>query len=108
MYEWPCGVCVWPVSSMHSVAPGSESHFRVVVVSESFAGQSLLARHRSVHTALAVELQSAVHALSVTARTPQQWQQSEGAVSQSPACMGGKKAEAEAAARQHSAAQHNS
>ena len=79
---------------MHSVPTGSESHFKVVLVSESFAGQSLISRHRSVHAVLAAELASGVHALSITARTPQQWTQSGGTVSQSPACMGGMKAEA--------------
>ena len=78
---------------------GSETHFQVVIVSEAFEGVSLLNRHRSVHSALSVELQSGVHALSVSARTPQQWQHSEGAVSKSPNCMGGMKAEAAEATR---------
>ena len=84
---------------MHSVPSGSETHFKVTVVSDSFDGQTLINRHRAVHTALAAELKSGVHALSVTARTPQQWQQSGGVVSQSPACLGGMKAEAAAAER---------
>ena len=76
-------LCAPRVSSMHSVPLGSETHFAVVVVSEQFEGVSLLNRHRSVHTVLSDELRSGVHALSVSARTPTQWQQSGGAVSKS-------------------------
>jgi BolA family transcriptional regulator, general stress-responsive regulator len=49
---------------------GGETHFRVVIVSAAFAGQGRIARHRAVHDALAEELAGGVHALSVTARTP--------------------------------------
>ena len=89
-------------SSMHSVPPGSETHFKVVVVSPHFDGQPLLQRHRAVNGALAPQFQRGLHALSIVARTPQQWQQSGGAVSQSPPCVGGMKAEAEAKQRQQS------
>ena len=95
----PQHLAVLNESSMHSVPPGSETHFSVVVVSDAFDGVSLIQRHRAVHSALSTELSSGVHALSVTARTPAQWQQSGGSVSKSPACVGGMKAEAEAAAR---------
>ena len=52
-------------SHMHRVEPGSESHFKVVIVSEQFAGQRLLARHRQVNAVLADELAGAVHALAL-------------------------------------------
>ena len=42
-------------SYMHRVAPGSESHFKVVVVSQAFEGQRLLGRHRQVNGVLAEE-----------------------------------------------------
>jgi stress-induced morphogen len=79
-------------SHMHSVPPGSESHFRVTVVSEKFEGMPILARHRAVNTALALELKSGIHALSITARTPQQWA-IDSAVGKSPPCLGGSKHE---------------
>ena len=47
-------------SSGHNVPAGSESHFKVVVVSERFAGQAPLERHRLVNTALADELAGCV------------------------------------------------
>jgi len=75
-------------SYMHSVPKGSETHFKVVVVSDSFVNKGLLDRHRMVNTTLADELTNGVHALSIVAKTPEQWQQTP-AVSPSPACMGG-------------------
>ncbi|XP_062394783.1 bolA-like protein 1 [Sardina pilchardus] len=77
-------------SHMHAVPPGSESHFRVLVVSERFDGLSLLQRHRLVNEALRDELSSRVHALAIQAKTPQQWGINP-ALAKSPACMGGSK-----------------
>ena len=36
-------------SYMHNVPRGSETHFKVMVVSEAFAGLNRLARHRAVN-----------------------------------------------------------
>ena len=77
-------------SSMHSVPPGSETHFRVVVVSDAFEGKSLVERHRLIYEALAPEMRSGVHALTITARTPSEWAKS-AAVAASPPCLGGSK-----------------
>ncbi len=49
---------------------GGETHFRVVIVSEQFAGKSRVDRHRLVNTLLATELADRVHALAITARSP--------------------------------------
>jgi BolA family transcriptional regulator, general stress-responsive regulator len=50
---------------------GGESHFRVKVVSQSFAGKSLLERHRKVNEVLADELKpDGVHALAIEAHAP--------------------------------------
>jgi BolA protein len=49
---------------------GGESHFTVEIVSEAFAGQSRVARHRLVNQALAEELAGPVHALVIRARAP--------------------------------------
>jgi stress-induced morphogen len=57
----------------HGSSPGTgESHFSVVVVSPVFAGKSRLERHRMVNSALAEELAGPVHALAVTALTPEE------------------------------------
>ncbi|XP_046613683.1 DNA-binding transcriptional regulator BolA isoform X1 [Neodiprion virginianus] len=76
-------------SYMHNVPKGSETHFKVVVVSEKFAGQPLIKRHRMVNELLRNELQTSVHALSIVAKTPEQWQESSKLVEPSPACRGG-------------------
>jgi BolA protein len=51
--------------------PGGETHFRVEIVSQAFAGLSRLERQRLVYGILADELAGPVHALSVHARPPQ-------------------------------------
>ena len=49
---------------------GGETHFRVDIVSQAFAGKSRLERHRLVNGALAQELADGVHALAIAARVP--------------------------------------
>ena len=49
---------------------GGETHFRVDIVSQAFAGKSRLERHRLVNGALAQELAESVHALAIAARAP--------------------------------------
>ncbi|XP_046891662.1 bolA-like protein 1 [Hypomesus transpacificus] len=75
-------------SHMHAVPSGSESHFRVLVVSPRFDGLSLIQRHRLVNEALSEELRTCVHALAIQAKTPQQWG-SNPSLAKSPPCMGG-------------------
>lgn len=50
--------------------PGGETHFRVEIVADRFAGLGRLARHRLVNDALAEELAGRVHALSIQAKSP--------------------------------------
>ena len=73
-------------SHMHRVEPGSESHFKVVIVSEQLAGQRLLARHRQVNAVLADELAGAIHALALHTYTEQEWLQREQAP-KTPSCV---------------------
>ena len=77
-------------SHMHNVPPGSESHFKVIAVSDEFAGLMLIARHRLINKALAEELQGSIHALSLHTMTPEEWSEN-GKTSESPPCMGGGK-----------------
>lgn len=84
-------------SSKHSVPAGSESHFKVFIVADAFAGLPLLARHRAVNAAVAAGGELPVHALSISAKTPSEW--AGGAKLQTtPACLGGAAAERAAAA----------
>ncbi len=57
----------------HSGArPGGETHFSVLCVAETFAGQSRVARSRAVHELLAGELANGLHALALNLRTPEE------------------------------------
>jgi len=87
----PTALEVHNESDQHSVPRGSETHFRVVVVSEVFAGKPLVARHKLVYEVLAAELSSGVHALTITSRTPEEWAASPASLV-SPPCLGGSKA----------------
>ena len=49
---------------------GGESHFRVSLVSVDFEGQTRIARHRAVHTALGNDLLGEIHALALELSTP--------------------------------------
>lgn len=79
-------------SHMHNVPPGSESHFKVVIASESFEGKSLVMRHRLVYDALGQNIMGAIHALAITSKTPAEWDKDPVAL-KSPPCLGGSKAD---------------
>ncbi|GAM26495.1 hypothetical protein SAMD00019534_096700, partial [Acytostelium subglobosum LB1] len=79
-------------SYMHSVPKDSETHFKVVVVSDKFVGKSLLEQHRMVQDTLQEQLSGGVHALSIKTSTPASWAKNS-TVPQSPACLGGMKKE---------------
>ena len=49
---------------------GGETHYRVAIVSEAFAGKSRVARHRLVYDQLDEEFAAGLHALAVRASTP--------------------------------------
>jgi len=77
-------------SSGHNVAPGSETHFRLLIVSSVFEGLSAVKRQQHIYQLLADELAGEVHALSMQTLTPEQWQQDQ-TLTQSPPCLGGEK-----------------
>ncbi len=81
-------------SHMHSVPPGSESHFKLVIVSDRFEGVSRVKRHQTVNAILEKEISEDIHALSMETLTPGEWQARQGRTLDSPACLGGGKAEA--------------
>lgn len=78
-------------SHMHSVPPGSESHFKLIIVSGAFDGLRLVGRHQLINAALKDELAGPVHALSMETLTPAEWTERGGKVLSSPACHGGSK-----------------
>ena len=80
-------------SHMHSVPANSETHFRVVIVSDAFDGKRKVARHQQVYAELSAQLEGPVHALALHTYTPQEWQQRQQQAPQSPDCLGGSKAD---------------
>ncbi len=50
--------------------PGGETHFRIDIVSQAFAGKSRLDRHRMINALLTDELAGRVHALAIKAHAP--------------------------------------
>ncbi len=74
-------------SHMHNVAPGSESHFKVVLVCEAFEGKPLIARHRAVNAVVDMS-KHGIHALALHTYAPSEWKQDD-ALAESPDCLGG-------------------
>lgn len=76
-------------SNNHNVPPNSETHFKVIVVSEMFEDLPLIKRHRQINQLLANQLAGPVHALSMHTHTPAEWLAQGEAVPDSPPCLGG-------------------
>jgi len=77
-------------SQNHNVPPGSESHFKLTLVSDVFDGKMLVARHKMIYQILADELKSGVHALALHTYTKDEWDARQSAP-ESPPCLGGGK-----------------
>jgi BolA protein len=76
-------------SGQHNVAPGSESHFRVVIVTDQFQGQRLIQRHQWVNRVLADVLSYDIHALALHTYTDAEWKLKQDKLPVSPDCLGG-------------------
>lgn len=61
-------------SHMHAGHAGNRGggYFRLRIVSPRFAGIGTMARHRLVYDALGSLMDGAIHALSITARSPEE------------------------------------
>jgi len=69
----PCEVQVQDDSHLHAGHVGARDgggHFSVRIVAEQFRGLAPLARHRKVYAALAEMMNGPIHALAITALTP--------------------------------------
>lgn len=56
----------------HAGAASGGGHFRLTLVSPQFRSLSTLARHRLVYDAMGDLMQREIHALSITALTPEE------------------------------------
>lgn len=87
----PHFVTVENESHMHSSEKGANSHFKLVIVSDSFADLPKVLRHRQVYRLLAADLQDGIHALALHLYSLQEWYQANAIFPKSPNCMGGGK-----------------
>jgi BolA family transcriptional regulator, general stress-responsive regulator len=52
--------------------PGGNTHWRLEIVSPRFSGKPTVARHRMVYQALGELMQHPIHALAISARSPEE------------------------------------
>ena len=68
---------IYDESGEHIGHPGAQSgggHYQLTIVSPQFQGKSRVTRHRMVYAALGGLMQSQIHALAITAWTPEEFQ----------------------------------
>jgi BolA protein len=78
------------LNESHNHSAGSETHYKLVVVSEGFAGLRPVARHQKVYALMASEMAGGLHALALHLYTPEEWAAT-AVAPDSPACRGGSK-----------------
>ena len=54
----------------HAGAASGGSHYRLTIVAPAFAGLNLVRRHRLVYDSVLLMMQHEIHALAITALTP--------------------------------------
>jgi BolA family transcriptional regulator, general stress-responsive regulator len=59
----------------HHAGAAAGGHFSVTLVCTAFIGKTRIARHQLVYHALAEMMQCGIHALSITAYTPEEFTQ---------------------------------
>ena len=57
---------------------GDGTHFEAIVIAEAFRGKGPLEKHRLVYSTLGGQMGGAIHALSIRAYTPEEWQGRQG------------------------------
>lgn len=75
-------------SDSHNVPSGSESHFKVIIVSNDFDDTKLVIRHKMVYKILSEELKT-IHALALHTYNTTDWPDSDQFIRESPNCHGG-------------------
>ena len=70
----PASLAVQDDSAQHAGHAGAAAggHYSVTIVAAAFAGKARVARHRMVYDALAEAMQRGIHALAITALTPEE------------------------------------
>lgn len=80
-------------SHQHNVPANSETHFKLIIVSDHFADVRRVARHQMIYAILHEQLKGPVHALAIHCYSLKEWQQDGRDVPLSPKCLGGSKGE---------------
>ena len=75
-------------SHMHNVPAGSESHFKLILVSDVFEGKRLVQRHQLVYGILQDEM-TKIHALAMHLYSLKEWRERNAFAPLSPKCHGG-------------------
>lgn len=75
-------------SNMHA-GPATESHYKLVLVSDDFEQVSRVKRHQMVYKVLANEMVQ-IHALALHTYSLNEWQKQGGSIPDSPLCAGKK------------------
>lgn len=57
----------------HAGAASGGGHFKVTIVAPEFMGLSLVARHRAIYAALNKHIPQEIHALTISALTPEEF-----------------------------------
>nr|WP_216862722.1 BolA family protein [Polynucleobacter sp. AP-Melu-500A-A1] len=57
----------------HAGAATGGGHFKVTIVAPEFTGLSLVARHRAIYAALNKHIPQEIHALTISALTPEEF-----------------------------------
>jgi acid stress-induced BolA-like protein IbaG/YrbA len=66
------------IACSHIQVEGDGQHFFATIVSPDFAGKRLVQRHQLVYAAMGDRMKAEVHALSIKAFTPEEFEQSHG------------------------------
>lgn len=66
------------LATSHVAVEGDGTHFEAVVVSGDFDGKTPVERHKMVYAALGDAMKKDIHALSIKAYTPGQWNETGG------------------------------
>ncbi len=65
-------------SAIVKVESGDNTHFGALVVAAEFEGKRSIARHQLVYKSLGTLVGNEIHALSITALTPDEWREQGG------------------------------
>lgn len=87
----PVRLEIWNESDQHAGPPGRESHFKILIVSDRFQGQSRLDRNRTVNSLLQplmMAQRGSIHAVSLRLITSEEVQKGGALGFESPPCQG--------------------